>query len=129
MKWLLGLFNPVGQIISLITKERERQRTLESDHEKIASEERIKRLEFSRDLILSAHQTRWFWFMWVVYSLPGGMHNIKVVIWDKLLKLGTTDALTGLAETIAIASIDSIFLSGSLLAGTTVVAAALRGRR
>lgn len=53
------------------------------------------RLTAQRDFILSAMNHPIFWIGWFLFVFPLGVYWNKVIIYDKVLKLGRTDPLEG----------------------------------
>jgi hypothetical protein len=65
-----------------------------NDHEKLAAEETIARLEAQQSILL-AEQGRWL-TAWVrpAIALPFVVFLWKIIIWDKVLGYGATDNLS-----------------------------------
>ena len=65
-----------------------------NDKERLAADERIAFLE-AQERILIAEQGSWM-TRWIrpAFALPFVIYNLKIVVWDKVLGWGTTDALS-----------------------------------
>ncbi len=66
----------------------------QNDHEKLEAEKEIARLEAQQSILL-AEQGRWL-TAWIrpAIAFPFVLYLWKLVIYDKILKLGTTDSLS-----------------------------------
>lgn len=88
--------------ISAITREiaaayAARQNAL-TDRERIEADVRIEALEARRDLLVAESRSPWNQFVRTLYALPPGIYLAKLFVFDKVLGLGTTDALSPLLE-------------------------------
>lgn len=65
-----------------------------NDHERIEAEKEIHQLS-ARQAVLVAEQNGGL-TSWIrpLFALPFIIYNFKIVVWDKVLGLGTTDALS-----------------------------------
>jgi hypothetical protein len=82
-----------------------------NDHEKLAAEETIARLEAQQSILL-AEQGRWL-TAWIrpAFALPFVIYLWKLVLWDKVLKQGSTDALSPELSQIMMVIIGAYFLT------------------
>ncbi len=67
--------------------------------------------------VLIAEQSHfWNWIIRPLFAVPTGIYYAKIIIWDKLLQLGSTLALTGQVAAWADAIVYSyFFVEGSML--------------
>lgn len=88
LNWLTG--NLVGQL----TEAYKAKLAAQNDAERLAAEQRIKALEV-RQAVLLSEQAHWS-TRWVrpAIAAPFVIYIAKVVVWDKVLGLGTTDPLS-----------------------------------
>lgn len=92
LKGLLGLGPTVEAITKSIADTKIAQAQAATDQERIHADERIKMLEAQRDaLVEESKQSKWPIIL-QVYGAAGPLTYVnKVLIWDKCLKLGSTD--------------------------------------
>lgn len=105
---LLGVGLPA--IIAEITKERTKQLDAKTEQERIASEERIKGLEAKRDVIIKSHDDRVNNIVRLLWALPFIVYVWKLLLWDKVLGWGATDALSPTLEYILWTVLGGYFL-------------------
>lgn len=117
---LFGLVDPISRIAGKIADARIAMANAETDRDKIAADERIKTLEAKRDLLLSESGSRVNSWVRVSFAAPFIAYNAKLVIWDKMLELGSTDPLSNELFQVEIACIGFYFLYD--------IASRLRGR-
>lgn len=66
----------------------------QTDSEKLATDLKIRELESRRDVILAAQSDRVERWVRVLFALPFVVYVNKLVLFDKVLGLGTTDPLS-----------------------------------
>lgn len=81
------------------------------------------RIAAQRDITVAGMSHPVFWLGWVIFVLPLGIYWGKVLLYDKVLKLGTTDALTGFILEWAGWIVGSLFV---VQVGTGIVGSVLR---
>jgi hypothetical protein len=95
MTWLLRLIPGIGGLLSkgldyYIAKAdgnvRKAIALMEADRVRIQSQ---------RDITIRAMSHPIWWLGWALFVLPLGIYWNKVIVYDKVLKLGATDPLTG----------------------------------
>lgn len=91
---LLPFINPLASITGKIADAKIELAKSQSDKDRIASEERVKTLEARRDVLVSEAGSGVNTFIRAGYALPFVIYNAKLVLWDKVLALGSTDALS-----------------------------------
>jgi hypothetical protein len=91
---LLGLIDPVARITEQIVKARALTLDAATQQEKIRSEERVKSLEARRDVLIAESGSRINSLVRLGFALPFLAYNGKLVVWDKILGLGSTDPLS-----------------------------------
>jgi hypothetical protein len=92
---LPGLFQTINGITNAIANEKIAQLKATTDQERIASQERINTLEAKKAAMLadSQHSSLDTW-MRVFISIGPASYLTKIFLWDKVLKLGSTDQVT-----------------------------------
>ena len=82
--------------------------------EKLEADQNIKFLEAKRDILLQ-EQSHWA-TRWIrpLIAFPFVVYILKVVIWDKVLMLGTTDPLSGQFHEIMMVVLGAYFLTRPL---------------
>lgn len=53
------------------------------------------RIAAQRDITVAGMSHAVFWWGWGIFVFPLGIYWCKVIVYDKVLKLGSTDPLTG----------------------------------
>ena len=91
---LLGLVDPISRIAGKIADARIASIQASTDKEKIEQEERIKALEARRDVLKAESDGRVNGIIRALLAAPIVVFLWKVIIWDKVLALGTTDDLS-----------------------------------
>lgn len=94
-KILLGLLTgPLGKISSDIKEAYQSKLSAANDSERIAADERIARLEASRDIIIANQPNFSFQLVQLGLALPYVLYNAKLVFWDKIMGWGVTEPLS-----------------------------------
>lgn len=89
---LRGWLDPIGKIVGSIADAKVAHRNAQTEEERIASQERINALNARRDILLATSRAdRW---IRAAFALPFIIYNAKLVVWDKVLALGSTDPLS-----------------------------------
>ena len=91
---LLGLADPISRIAGKIADARIASIQASTDKERIEQEERIKALEARRDVLKAESDGRVNGIIRALLAAPVVVFLWKVIIWDKVLALGTTDDLS-----------------------------------
>lgn len=94
LAFLLSLVNPLGKIAESLVEAKSKSLDATTQRERIAAEVAIHQLE-AQQAVLIAEQKSWV-TRWIrpAFALPFIIYNFKVVVWDKVLGLGTTDDLS-----------------------------------
>ena len=97
MLWLLKLVSPISAIAKEIARVKTVAENGKTDQARIAARERVSTLEAElvarqANRALGGRMTAWVQFVW---AAPFILYNAKLIIWDKMLKLGVTDPLSG----------------------------------
>lgn len=82
-----------------------------------------------RDVMIAGMSHPIWWLGWALFVAPLGVYWAKVIVWDKVLKLGVTDPLTGLVADWAgyiVVSLFGLQLVGGL--GSSVINRLTGGR-
>ena len=91
---LLGLADPISKIAGKIADARIAAINATTDKERIEQEERVKALEARRDVLKAEAGGRVNAIIRALLAVPVVVFLWKVIIWDKVLSLGTTDDLS-----------------------------------
>lgn len=95
IKALLGFGETVKSISGDIARVKIAARDAETNEKKIDAEAEVKALELRRDvLVAEAPGSRVNQLLRVLLSIPAVVFLWKVVIWDKVLAIGSTDDLS-----------------------------------
>lgn len=110
LSFLLSLVNPLSAIADKIAAAYLAKQKAQTDQEKIAADERIKALEARRDVMLAEAGQRTNGLIRAGFALPFLIYNAKLVLWDKVLSLGSTDPLSAELMQIQMICIGFYFL-------------------
>jgi hypothetical protein len=91
---LLGLADPISRISKSIADARIASTQAATDKERIEQEERIKALEARRAVMEREADGKINQIIRALLAVPVIVFLWKVIIWDKVLALGTTDDLS-----------------------------------
>jgi holin (3TMs family) len=91
---LLGLADPISRIAGKIADARIAATQAATDKERIEQEERVRSLEARRDVLKAESDGRMNAIIRALLAVPVIVFLWKVIIWDKVLALGTTDDLS-----------------------------------
>ena len=95
---------------SEIAKEKTKQLDAKTEGEKIASAERIDMLEKQKELIIEGQRQRIGEWVRLAWALPFIIYIWKLLIWDKVMGWGATDALSPTLEYIMWTVLGGYFL-------------------
>ena len=107
---LLGLINPLVSIGTEIAKYKTASLNATTDQARIAADERVKGLEAKRDVLVAESGQRINAFIRAAFALPFVIYNFKLVVWDKVFNLGSTDKLSTELFQIELACIGFYFV-------------------
>lgn len=114
MKLLMGLFTgPLNTISNDIKEAYQSKLAAANDKERIAADERINLLEARKSIILASQSSPTERWVRLLFAIPFIIYNGKIVLWDKVLGWGATDALGP-----EFANIGMIILSGFFIDAT-----------
>lgn len=93
---LLGGFltGPITSISNDLKEAYQSKLAAANDAERIAADERINLLEARKSVILAAQSDPLERLVRIGFALPFVAYTWKLVIWDKIFALGTTDGLS-----------------------------------
>jgi hypothetical protein len=91
---LLGLVDPISRIAAKIADARIAATQATTDKERIEQEERVKALEAWRAVLEREADSKVNQIIRALLAVPVVVFLWKVIIWDKVLKLGATDDLS-----------------------------------
>jgi hypothetical protein len=107
---LIGLINPLTKIVGQIAQAKVDLAKAQTDQERIHAQERVDTLQARRDVMVAEGGTRINAIVRAGYALPFMIYNMKLVLWDKVLALGSTDPLSPELFQIEMACIGFYFL-------------------
>jgi hypothetical protein len=90
--WLAKL--GIGSIIGQLTHAYEARENAKTNRQVIAADERIKGLQARRDVMIAESNTPINSIIRALFALPVAVYYGKIFLWDKVLALGATDALS-----------------------------------
>ncbi len=93
---LLGalLSGPISTISNDLKEAYQSKLNASNDAQRIAADERIALLEARKTTILAAQSSPVERYVRIGFALPFVLYVNKLIIWDKLLEYGATDALS-----------------------------------
>lgn len=86
----------------------------ENDSQKISADLQIHNLEIQRDIILQAQKDKFERWVRILFALPFIVYLWKLVIWDKVIGLGATDALSPTLENVMWTVIGGYFVQWTI---------------
>jgi hypothetical protein len=107
---LLALINPIAGIATEIAKYKTVALSATTDRARIEAEERVDALQARRDVMVAESGSRINLFIRAGFTLPFVVYNAKLIIWDKVLSLGSTDPLSADLYHVQLAVIGFYFL-------------------
>jgi hypothetical protein len=107
---MLGLIDPISRIAGKIADYKIAAQNATTDRARIEAEERASALEAKRDVMVAESGSRINLFIRAGFALPFVIYNAKLVIWDKVLALGSTDPLSPELYNVQLATIGFYFL-------------------
>lgn len=107
---LLGLVDPISRIAGKIADAYAARQQAQTDRERIAADQKIKTLEAKRDVLVAEAPHKFNGYMRAGFALPFVIYNAKLVLWDKVLALGSTDPLSPELFQVEVACIGFYFL-------------------
>lgn len=92
LSWLTG--GGLSAVAEQLNRAYEAKLKADNDADRIDAERRIAELS-AQQAVLLAEQGSWM-TRWIrpAFAAPFIVYDAKIVVWDKVLKLGTTDPLT-----------------------------------
>jgi hypothetical protein len=88
------LINPIANVTTKIIDQKIQASNAETEQQRIVANEHIKELEMRRDVMVAEAGTRHNRIMRILFAIGPCFIINKLLIWDKALGLGSTDALT-----------------------------------
>ena len=115
LKFLLSFFSgPLSSISNDIKEAYQSKLQAQNDQERIAADERITTLEARKSTILAAQSDPMERWIRILFALPFVIYINKLVIWDKVLAWGTTDALSSDLTQLFWIIIGGYFIDGTI---------------
>jgi hypothetical protein len=106
----LAWLNPLNAIVKGLSDAYVARQNAQTDQDRIAADERIKALEARRNVLIAESGTRINSLIRAGFAFPFVVYNAKLVLWDKVLALGSTDSLSAELFQIELACIGFYFL-------------------
>ncbi len=91
---LMSLINPLAKVTTELIFAKTKQANATTDQQRIEADVAIVQLEAQQQLLIAEQATRATRWIRPLFALPFIIYNLKVVVWDKVLGLGTTDVLS-----------------------------------
>jgi hypothetical protein len=91
---LMSLVNPLAKVALDLMAAKTQQANAKTDQQRIEAEVTIHQLEARQEVLIAEQATRATRWIRPLFALPFVVYNFKVVVWDKVLGLGTTDVLS-----------------------------------
>lgn len=107
---LWALIDPITKITNAILEYKTKLADAKTEQERIAAQERISVLEARKAVLVAESGSRLNSIIRACFALPFVIFNAKCVLWDKVLKLGTTDPLSAELFQVEVACIGFYFL-------------------
>jgi hypothetical protein len=108
--FILGLFDPISKIVAAIADAKVKLANAQTDQERIHAQERVDTLSARKDVLVAESGTRINSLIRAGFALPFVIYNAKLVLWDKVLALGSTDGLSPELFQVEVACIGFYFL-------------------
>lgn len=105
-----GWLNPIAKISQSIADVKIQALKAETDEKKIEAQERLGTLEARKAVMIAESGSRVNAWIRAGFALPFVIYNAKLVIWDKVLGLGSTDGLSPELFQVEVACIGFYFL-------------------
>lgn len=107
---IFKFFDPIARITDKIVELQIKKADARTEQERIAADERSKALEAKRDVMIAEAGLGLNTYMRTAIAIGPAIYLLKIFIWDKVLKLGSTDALDSNLWQVVIAVIGFYFL-------------------
>lgn len=91
---ILAFLNPMKSVISEIAKYQTIKLNSKSEIARVEANERLTYLKIRQEVLLAEQKSRLTRFIRPLFAMPFIIFNFKVVVYDKVLGLGTTDNLS-----------------------------------
>ncbi len=96
---LAGLLNLLGggiirQVISELNQAYKTRLQAQNSSERIRADKIIAELEMRKSVLVAESRYRWNIAFRTFLAMPFGLYMAKIIIFDKILKLGVTDDLS-----------------------------------
>lgn len=103
-------FDPISRITDKIIDLQIKRADAKTEQERIAADERVQALEARRDVMIAEASLGLNAWVRTAIAIGPTVYLLKIFIWDKVLKLGSTDALDTNLWQVVIAVIGFYFL-------------------
>ena len=92
--FLKSLLNPLAKIAVDLIAAKTQQANATTDQQRIQADVAIVQLEARQGVVIAEQATRATRWIRPLFALPFVVYNFKVIVWDKVLDLGTTEVLS-----------------------------------
>ncbi len=110
LSFALSLIDPISRIAGKIADAKVELAKAQTDQDRIKSAERVAALESRRDVMMAESGSRINALIRAAFALPFVIYNAKLILWDKVLGLGSTDQLSQELFYVEMACISFYFL-------------------
>lgn len=108
--FILSLISPLASIAGKIADAKVELAKAETDQERVHAQERVSTLQARQAVLVAESGTPINSIIRAGFALPFVAYNIKLVVWDKMLELGSTDPLSSELFQVEMACIGFYFL-------------------
>lgn len=91
--FIMSLINPLAVVAKQLIEAKTQRLDADTKQAEIEADVTIAQLESRQSIILAEQGSRMTRWIRPAFALPFVIYNLKVIVWDKVLHLGVTDAL------------------------------------
>lgn len=92
--FLLSLVNPLTRVAKALVEAKAKQANAQTEQQRIEADVAITQLEARQSVLIAEQANRTTRWIRPAFALPFVIYNLKVVVWDMVLGLGTTNMLS-----------------------------------
>lgn len=93
LAFLLSLVNPLAGVAKELIAAKTQKLDAVTEQAAIEADVSISQIEARQAIIIAEQGSRMTRWIRPAFALPFVLYNFKVIVWDKVLHLGTTDSL------------------------------------
>ena len=94
LQFLLSLVNPIGSIAREIVKAKAQALDATTEAQRISANVTVEQLQARQALLISEQGKGLTRLIRPAFALPFIIYDFKVLVWDKVLGVGTTDDIS-----------------------------------